>query len=90
MKLTYEWDEAKRQFNLRKHCLDFDDVADLDWDLAKVIEDTRFPYPERRYVTTVPDTRAELFVVVFTPKAKPKIRVISFRAATEKEIAAYG
>lgn len=90
MRLTYEWDDAKRQANLTKHGLDFADVADLDWDRAKVIEDTRFPYPEKRYVAVVPDAMAGLFVVVFTPKTKPRIRVISFRAATDKEIAAYG
>ena len=89
MKLTYEWDEAKRQTNLRKHGLDFADVAHLEWDHAKVIEDTRFPYPERRYVAKVPDRVAGFFVVVFTPKTKPRIRVISFRAATARETAAY-
>jgi uncharacterized DUF497 family protein len=90
MRLTYEWDEAKRQANLRKHGLDFAAVADLEWDQAKVIEDTRFAYPERRYVATVPDSMAQLFIVVFTPKTKPKVRVISFRAATDWEIANYG
>ena len=81
---------VQRRTNLSEHGLDFADVAHLDWDRAKVGEDTRFRYPERRYVATVPDARARLFIVVFTPKSKPRIRVINFRAATEKEIAAYG
>lgn len=30
--MEFEWDEAKRQSNLRKHGLDFAEVDHFDWD----------------------------------------------------------
>jgi len=49
--MEYEWDEAKRLANLRKHGIDFTDVpAVFDGDIVTV-EDDRYGYGEQRFVT---------------------------------------
>lgn len=49
--MEYEWDEAKRFSNLRKHGIDFIDVPDVfDGDIVTV-EDNRYSYGEPRFVT---------------------------------------
>ena len=49
--MEYQWDEAKRLTNLRKHGIDFADVpAVFDGDILTV-EDERLDYGEQRFVT---------------------------------------
>ena len=47
--MNLEWNERKRQENLTKRALDFADVPALEWEKARVLEDTRKIYPEPRY-----------------------------------------
>jgi uncharacterized protein len=47
--MEYQWDEAKRQTNLKKHRIDFIDIVHFDWESAKVIEDDRESYGEQRF-----------------------------------------
>jgi uncharacterized protein (DUF4415 family) len=46
-----EWDEAKREENLRKHGIDCVDVEGLFEGYTATIADDRFEYRERRFVT---------------------------------------
>lgn len=39
-----EWDEAKRQANLRKHGVDFERIDQFDWDQSITFEDRRERY----------------------------------------------
>ena len=39
--MTYEWDEAKNQYNLVKHGIDFADIERFDWDHAVSIPSNR-------------------------------------------------
>jgi len=46
MAVNYEWNESKRQINIRKHALDFIDVISIFEGVTITIEDTRFDYRE--------------------------------------------
>jgi len=63
---VHEWDEAKRQVNLRKHGLDFADMDAFDWEAAIVAEgnhhDNRVGLP--------PATSVSAFVLPCTPCAE--------------------
>ncbi len=48
--MKIEFDPAKSAKNDRERGLPFDLVADFDWEGAAYVEDTRFSYPERRFV----------------------------------------
>ena len=86
--MSVEWDERKRQENLAKRGLDFADVPALEWPWARVLEDTRKTYPERRYWAFVPKG-ARLYQVTFCWRGR-NVRVISFREASRKERQLYG
>jgi uncharacterized DUF497 family protein len=81
VKLT--WDENKRKSNLAKHGLDFADMAQFDVDHALFGEDTRFAYPERRFVA-IGLLHASLVQAVYA-KAGDVWRIISLRPASRKE-----
>jgi uncharacterized DUF497 family protein len=82
-----EWDEAKRRENLRKHGIDFVGAEGLFTGLTVTIEDDRFDYGERRFVTFgVLDRR---IVAVTHTERKRAIRIISIRKATRREEQSY-
>lgn len=81
--MEYEWDEAKRLANLRKHGVDFIDVpAVLDGDIVTV-EDNRYDYGEERFVT-FGLLQGRVIAVVHT-ELEDCIRIISARKATKYE-----
>lgn len=85
--MRYEWDEAKRRLNLRKHGIDFADAVHVFDDLTVTIEDTRFDYGETRFLT-LGLLRARVVVIVHT-ETETVIRLISVRKATKNEEAYY-
>lgn len=85
--MKIEFDPAKNERNIRERGLPFDRVADFDWETAVLDEDTRFPYPERRFVA-LGYVDGRLYVVCFTP-IPGGIRVISFRKANKRELHRY-
>jgi uncharacterized protein len=44
--VEFEWDEAKRIGNLRKHGVDFARVVTFDWNTMIEVPDLRRPYGE--------------------------------------------
>ena len=80
----YEWDEAKRRENLRKHGIDFALVEAFEWESAIVFEDTRERYLEQRWVAFAP-IGAKLYALVFSVRGEDVTRVISLREATKRE-----
>ena len=81
--MNYEWDEAKRLTNLRKHGIDFADVpAMFEGDIV-VIEDNRYDYGEQRFVT-FGLLQGRVIAVVNTER-EDCIRIISARKATKYE-----
>ena len=49
--MRFEWDEAKRRENLRKHGIDFVDLPPLFDGVTVTVLDDRFDYGEDRFLT---------------------------------------
>jgi uncharacterized DUF497 family protein len=86
--MEYQWDEAKRQTNLKKHRIDFIDIVHFDWESAKVIEDDRESYGEQRF-NACGFLLGRLVIVTFTVRDE-QLRIISLRKATKHEQKYYG
>ena len=86
--MEFSWVEAKRLKNLAKHGLDFADVPLINWVSATILEDLRADYGERRYWAFA-TWNARLHLVAFALRGE-RIRVISFRRASRKEVGRYG
>ena len=85
MDIDFEWDEHKRQVNLRKHGVDFADAVEVFYDdLACVMEDPDH-HDEQRFVVIGIDAFQRVLVVVYTQPDEQTIRIISARAATAAE-----
>jgi hypothetical protein len=80
--MKFTWDEEKRQRNLKKHGLDFEQAPQVFDGLTFTFEDTRFDYDEHRYVTL--GLLDNVVVIVHTETAT-EIRIISMRKATRNE-----
>jgi uncharacterized protein len=83
-----EFDENKSQLYARERRLPFTLVADFDFSTARVVEDRRSNYPERRFVA-LGYIGHRLHVLCFTPIVDG-IRVISLRKANRREVKIYG
>ncbi len=82
--MQVEWDEGKRQENLRKHRVEFADMVNvLEDPLALTREDPR--HNEQRFVTLGMDAFGQLQVVVYTYRGPDVIRLISARSAEPRE-----
>jgi len=87
LKVEFEWDCKKAISNLKKHGVDFADaVSVLEDERAITVPDD---YPdEDRFITIGMDSFGRILVVVYT-WPKTRIRLISAREATAKEISQY-
>ncbi len=85
--MDYEWDDTKREANLRKHGIDFADVPAVFDGYTVTLEDTRFTYDEPRFLT-VGLLKGRAIVVAHTERGE-KIRIISARKATKHEELSY-
>lgn len=85
--VEFEWDSQKAISNLKKHGVDFAEaVAVLEDEMAITIPDD---HPdEERFITIGIDSRGRILVVVYT-WCETRIRIISARKATAKEIRQY-
>ncbi len=81
--MRFEWDEAKRRVNIRKHGLDFVDAEEVFDGVTVTIEDTRFDYGETRFIT-LGILKGQVVVVAHTEQ-RDVIRIISMRKATKYE-----
>ncbi len=94
MRYTFEWDPVKAKGNLRKHGVSFDRAAEVILDPRAVsIFDEEHSKDEERWVTLGRDSRGIVLVLIHTflevsPK-ECKIRMISARKATKREIKQY-
>ena len=81
--MRYEWDQQKRQTNIKKHGIDFMDVPELfDSDIV-ILPDERFDYGENRFIV-IGVLKNQVAVVVYTERSD-NIRIISARKATKNE-----
>ncbi|MDZ4877164.1 MAG: hypothetical protein CLLPBCKN_006599 [Chroococcidiopsis cubana SAG 39.79] len=81
--MEYEWDEAKRLANLRKHGIDFLDIPDVFDGDTLTVEDDRYSYGEQRFIT-LGLLQGRVIAVVHTER-QDCTRIISARKATKYE-----
>ena len=81
------WDEAKRRTNLRKHGLDFVDAEEAFAGITYTMEDRRFDYGERRFITL--GLLRDMVVVIAHTETPREVRIISMRKATKHEQTLY-
>lgn len=81
------WGEAKRRSNLRKHGFDFDDAAEVFSGFTYTVEDDRFIYEERRFITL--GLLKDTVVTIVHTETDEEIRIISMRKATRYEQAVW-
>ena len=79
----YQWDEHKRLSNACKHGIDFRDAVAVFEGNTVLMEDERFNYGERRFVS-LGLLRGRVIVVVHTEQAGVTC-IISARKATKYE-----
>lgn len=83
----FEWDEAKRLANLKKHGVDFADIEEFDWNGAVVWIDDSENYGEERF-RALAVFRGRIHLVAFTMRGA-NTRIISFRKAEKRELRQY-
>ncbi|MBA5689310.1 BrnT family toxin [Rugamonas apoptosis] len=82
--MRFTWDENKRKSNLRKHGLDFADCAMVFSGETFTVEDRRYRYDERRFIT-IGELQGKPVSIIHT-EHHHEIRIISFRNASSAEI----
>ena len=82
--IEIEFDPVKDAKNLAKHGVSLGSVAVFEWDSARVDEDVRQLYPERRFVATG-RLDSVFHELVFCLRGSA-IRVISLRKSNRREI----
>lgn len=85
--MRFEWDEAKRLTNIRKHGIDFVGCETIFDGRTVTTEDQRLAYGERRFVS-LGLLEGRVVAVVHT-ETDELIRVISIRKAKRREHAFY-
>jgi uncharacterized DUF497 family protein len=82
-----DFDPLKSATNERERGIAFERFADMDFETAIAIEDTRKDYGERR-LRVLGTIDGKLHAAVITPRGET-IRVISLRRANKREERAY-
>jgi uncharacterized DUF497 family protein len=83
----FEWDEAKRERNIRDRKIDFIDILPLFEGEVVEIEDNRFDYGETR-IKCFGERNDRVYVVIYTWRGENR-RIISARKANAREQRAY-
>jgi len=81
MNVNFEWDEIKRQTNIRKHGIDFVDVPTVFDGVTVTIEDTRYNYGETRFIT-LGLLKSHVIVVVHRTLLQTNRRLIGINSIT--------
>ena len=85
--MIFEWNEAKRLANLKKHGVDFDDAVEFDWEKALTTPDLRVDYGEPRF-NALAEFRGRIHAIAYALRGA-KHRLISFRRASNREARRY-
>ncbi len=85
--MEFDWNEGKREANLRNHGIDFVGIEEVFEGETVTILDDRFDYGEQRFVTFgILEGR---WVAVVHTETDELIRIISVRKATKNEKESY-
>ncbi len=89
--ISFEWDEAKAESNLRKYDVSFDEASTVFYDPhALVIRDEAHSYDEDRFVILGLSAIARTLTVCHCYReVNEVIRIISARKATKAEDSSY-
>jgi len=87
--MNYEWDEAKRRENLRRHGIDFADAIGALEDPANLTLDDPDAEDEARFLTLGMDWALRVLLVVWTERTADCVRIISARKASPGEARRY-
>lgn len=82
--MKFEWDESKRQANIRKHGIDFEDAKEAFLGPMQAHLDLRQDYGEERWFSVGAWKGVPLFIV-FTEPHDGVVRLISARKADKDE-----
>lgn len=82
--MRFEWDEAKRRTNLRKHGIEFADAVSVFDDVRAITVEDR-DHDEQRFVTLGMDAFGGLLVVAYVYSEQDAIRLVSARKAEPHE-----
>jgi len=82
--MKFEWDEDKRQANIRQHNIDFLAAIEAFEGPLMTKEDTRFEYDEERYIS-FGLYRERVIVIIHTYPHENSVRLISVRKAKKYE-----
>ena len=89
MHIDVEWDSRKAAGNRRKHGVSFDEAATVLLDPKALALEDRASVGEPRWVVVGMSECARLLTVVYTLRRVDRIRLISARKATRREMASY-
>ena len=81
--MRFEWDDAKRRANLKRHGLDFEDGEKVFTGESVTVLDDRFDYGEGRFLT-LGLLKGKLVAISHT-EIDEVVRLISFRKASKNE-----
>lgn len=89
MKLEFEWDIVKATINVLKHSVSFEEASSV-FEAEKILVkfDPIHSLIEERKIALGPSNQSRLIAVVFTERHQ-RIRIISARRASRKEIEQY-
>ncbi len=85
--MELEWDEEKRQKNLRERGIDFALASLMEPEGMVIVRDTRIDYGEPRFIS-MGLINGRLHILCWTPRDE-RMRVISLRKANEREQKTY-
>jgi len=86
--MEFEWNFKKNNLNIKKHGINFSDAVTVLYDeFALTIDEAH--ESEERFITIGHDGYARLLVVVYCIREE-KIRIISARKSTKKEMEKFG
>lgn len=83
------WDHGKAAANLEKHGVRFDEAATSLLDPMALAQEDESSEGEARWVLIGMSANARLLTVVYTLRDEDRIRLISARKATRKEVSFY-
>jgi uncharacterized protein len=88
-RVEFEWNEIKEELNIRTHGVDFTEAANTFEDRHAFFRyDGRHSLAEERFLLLGKTRTGQLLMTVFTWRGV-KIRIISSRRASRKEVSGY-
>jgi hypothetical protein len=90
MSLVFEWDPRKAQANLLKHRVSFAEATSVfSVPMARIFDDEYHSADELREIIVGHSKEGRLLLICFTELENDRIRIISARRATKKELHDY-